>query len=99
MASPLRRPKLAQRLGFDLTDTLARYVELLPDLFKSVLALAADAEAQANHFFFFRRQGLQNIGGFVADVRIDYGVHRRTHPAVFDQIAQRRLSVAAHRSF
>ncbi len=39
------------------------------------------------------------FGGFVADIGIDHGVDRRTHPAVFDQIAQRGFAVAADRRF
>jgi hypothetical protein len=62
-----------------------------------MLAFAADAETQPDHFLLFRRQGLQNVGGLVADVGIDHGVHGRTHPAVLDQIAQRRFAIAAHR--
>src|ERR1700682_144279 len=96
MARPFRRPKLAQGLSLDLTDALSSDVELLPDLFQSVLALAADAEAQPDHFLLFRRQGLQDIGGLVPHIGIDYSIHRGTHPAVFDQVAQRRFSVAAH---
>jgi len=70
MARPFRGSKLAQRLRFNLTDALSSDVKLLPNLFQSVLALAADAEAQPDHFFLFRRQGLQNIGGFVADLSL-----------------------------
>src|SRR5450755_526393 len=99
MTRTFGRAKLAQRLGFNLPDALTGDVKLLPDLFESVLALAADAEAQPDHFLFFWRQGLQNIGGFIADVRIDHCVYRRTHPAVFNQISQRRLTVAAYRRF
>ena len=57
MARPFWRPKLAQGLGFDLTDALAGDIEFLADLLQSVLALAADAEAQPDHFLLFRRQG------------------------------------------
>ena len=46
MARTLRRTKLPQCLGFDLPDALARDIKLLPDLFQSVLPLAADAEPQ-----------------------------------------------------
>src|SRR5271170_907559 len=99
MPRAFRRAKLAQRLGFDLPDAFTGYVKLLPDLFESVLALAADAEAQADHFLFFRRQGLQNISGLVAHVRIDHRIHGRTYLAVFNQIAQRGFAVAAYWSF
>src|ERR1039458_8298412 len=78
MPRTFRRAKLAQRLGFDLPDALTGDVESLTDLFQSVLALAADAEAQPDHFFFFRRQGLQNISGLIAHVGVDYRIHRRS---------------------
>ncbi len=45
-------PQLPQRLGFDLADAFAGDVELLADLFERVLALAADAEAQADDLLF-----------------------------------------------
>ena len=47
MARPFRGSKLAQRLGFNLTDALSGDIKFLTDLFERVLALAADAEAQA----------------------------------------------------
>src|SRR5579863_1571719 len=99
MASPLRRTKLAKRLGFDLADALAGYVEFLTDFFQGVLALAADAEAQPDHFLFLGRQRFQNIGGLVANVRIDDRVNWRSNPAVFDQIAEGRFTIAADRRF
>ena len=55
MPRTFRRAKLAERLGFDLADALTGDVKFLADLFQSMLALAADAEAQ-DHLFFFRRQ-------------------------------------------
>jgi len=36
---------------------------------------------------------------FVANVGFDYRIHRRPYPAVFDQIAESRFAVAAHRRF
>src|SRR5271170_1444221 len=99
MPRTFRRAKLAQRLGFDLPDALTGNVKFLTDLFESMLALAADAEAQPDDFLFFRRQGLQNVGGLIAHVGIDYRVDGRTYPAVFDQISQRGFAVAADRSF
>src|ERR1035441_8051859 len=99
MPRTFRRAKLAQRLGFDLPDALTGDVEFLTDLFQSVLALAADAEAQPDHFFFFRRQGLQNISGLIAHVGVDYRIHGRTNPAVFNQISKRGFTVADHGRF
>src|SRR5438067_10910221 len=53
-AGALRCPELAQRFSFDLADSLARDVELLPDFFERVFAFAADAEAQPDDFLLFR---------------------------------------------
>src|SRR5438045_2994425 len=47
-----RVAQLAQRLGLDLADALARDLEVLADLFQRVVALLADAEAHAQNLFF-----------------------------------------------
>src|ERR1700680_3028607 len=86
----LRRPNLA--------DALPRDVDLLPDFLEGVLALAADAEPQADHLLLLGRKRLEDVGGFVADVGVDHRVHWRPYPAVFDQIAQRGFTIAADRS-
>src|ERR1700674_859642 len=99
MARPYRRAKLAQGFSFDLADALTSDIELLTDFFQRMLALAADAEAQTNHLLFFRRQRLQDIGRLIADIGVDYGIYRRSHPAVFNQIAQGGLAIAADRRF
>src|SRR5579863_2871709 len=99
MPGALRRTELAQRLGFNLPDTLARDVELLADFLERVLALAADAEAQADHFLLLGRKRLEDVGGLVADVGVDHGIDRRTYPAVFNQIAQGGFPIAAYRRF
>src|SRR5579863_3083737 len=95
MPGALRRTELAQRLGFDLPDALARDVELLSDFLERVLALAADAEAEADHLLLLGRKRLEDVGGFVADIGVDHRVYGRPHPAVFDQIAQGGFAVAA----
>src|SRR5690606_10805566 len=51
-----RMTELAQRLRFDLTDTLARDVELLADFFERVVRVHVDAETHAQHFRFARRE-------------------------------------------
>ena len=48
--------ELAQRLGLDLADALARHRELLADLFQRVVLVHADAEAHAQHALLARRQ-------------------------------------------
>src|SRR3982075_1786217 len=99
MTGAFRRTKLAQSLGLDLTDTLPRDIEFLPNLLQGVLASAADAEAQADHLFFLRRQGLQNVGGLIANVGVDDRVYGGTDPPVLDEIAKSGLAVPAHGCF
>jgi len=74
MARALGRSELAKSLGLDLANALTSDIKFLTDLFQSVLALAADAEAQPDHFLLLRREGLQDIRGFVAYIRIDDGI-------------------------
>src|SRR5438128_2262784 len=97
MPRPFRRAELAKSLGFNLADAFARDVELLPDFFQSMLPLTADSEAQPDDLLFFGREGFENIGGLVAHVRVDDGVHGRANPAIFDQIAEGGFAVAAYR--
>src|SRR5579884_724676 len=99
MPRPLWGAKLPKRFSFDLPDPFARNVELLADLFERVLALAADAEPEADDLLFFGREGLEDVSRFVTDVGVDDGVHGRADPAVFDEIAEGRFAVAADRGF
>src|SRR5438477_12062782 len=99
MAGSLGRPELAQRLGFDLANALARYVEFLTDLLQRMFALAADAEAQPDHLLLFGGKRLEDVGGFIPYVGVDHGIHRRPNPAVLDQVAQRRFAVTPHWCF
>src|ERR1039457_4593147 len=96
-ACPFGGAKLAKRFGFNLANSFARDVELLADLFECVLALAADAEAHADHFLLLRREGLEDAGGFIADVGFNHGVDGRAHPAILDEIAEGGFAVAADR--
>src|ERR1022692_3951330 len=98
-AGPLRGAQLAQRFGFYLANAFARDVEFLADLFQRVLALAADAEAHANYLLLFRGERLEDAGRLIAHIGFNYGIDGRAHPAVFDEIAQGRFAVAAHRGF
>src|SRR5258708_3870604 len=87
MPCTLRRTELPQSLGLDLADALARDVELLADLFKRVLALAANAEAQTDHLLLLGRKRLEDVGGLVADVGVDHCVDGRADPAILDEVA------------
>src|SRR5918999_3588696 len=60
--------ELAQRLGFDLANALARHRELLADLFQRVVGVHADAEAHAQHAFLAWRERRQYAGRGLAQV-------------------------------
>jgi len=49
---PRRMLELAQRLGLDLPDALARHAELLPDFLQRVIGVHADAESHSEHALF-----------------------------------------------
>src|ERR1700730_6386077 len=99
MTSALRGTELTQRLGFDLANPFARDVEFLADLFERVLTLTANSETKPDDLLFFRREGLENVRGLVANIGIDDGVNRPTNPSVFCQVTERGFPVAAHRRF
>src|SRR4029453_1650719 len=52
-----RVAQLAQRLGFDLADALARDVEVLADLFERMVGALPDAEAHLDDALLARREG------------------------------------------
>ncbi len=60
--------ELAQRLGFNLTDALARDREVLADFFERMFAAILQAEAHLHDFLFARAKGLENLGGLLAQV-------------------------------
>ena len=85
---PARVLKLAQRLGLDLTDTLAGHRELLADFFQCVVGVHADSEPHAQHAFFARRERGQHAGRRLAQVRLDRRVDRQDRVLVLDKIAE-----------
>src|SRR5262245_26171686 len=58
--------QLAQRLGFDLSNSLARYRKALADLFQRVILTFIDSEPQPQDLLLARRQGRQRLAGLVA---------------------------------
>src|SRR3984957_14806417 len=87
--------QLAQRLGLDLADALARHRELLADFFQRVVGVHAYAEAHAQHAFLARRQRSQNARGGLAQVRLDRGVDREDGVLVLDEIAEMAVLLVA----
>ena len=85
--------ELAQRLGLDLPDALARHRELLADFLKRVVGVHADAEAHAQNAFLARRQRRQHPGGCFPEVRLDRRVDRLDRIHIRDEIAKEPISL------
>src|SRR5262244_2705790 len=92
-------PELAQRLGLDLADALARDRELVADLFQRVVLVHADAEAHADYTLLPRRERGERARRGLAQVRLDDGVDRHDRVLVLDEIAEMRILLVADRSF
>jgi len=80
--------QLAQRLRFDLADTLARDLEIATDLFEGVVALLADAEAHAQDLLLARRQRLEHATRLLLEVEVQHGVRGRDRVLVLDEVAE-----------
>ena len=63
--------QLSQGLGFNLTDTLAGYIELLTYLFEGVVGIHVDAEAHSENLGFFWREAAQHFFGRFPEAFID----------------------------
>src|SRR5204863_10168373 len=83
--------QLAERLGLDLADALARDREILADLFERVLAAVAQAEAHLDDLLLARSQGLEQGLGLVLEVDVDHGLGGGDHVAVLDEVPQMRV--------
>src|SRR5580765_8098467 len=79
--------ELAQRLGLDLPDALASDREVLADLLQRVLAAVREAEAQAQHLLFSRREGVQDAVRLLPQAQPDHALHRRADLLVLDEVA------------
>src|SRR5499433_2583008 len=92
-------PELAQRLGLDLADALARHRELVADLFQRVVLVHADAKAHADYTLLPRRERGERACRGLAQVRLDDGVDRQDRVLVLDEIAEMRILLVADRGF
>src|SRR6185437_2693286 len=90
--------QLAQRLGLDLPDALARHRELLSDFFQRVVGLLSDTEAHPQDLLFARRQRRQHLALLLAEVALNRGLYRRGRQLVLDEIAERAFFLVADRS-
>src|SRR4029078_6438256 len=90
--------QLAQCFRFDLSNALARHVEVLTNFFQGPLVTTVvETETQPNHTFFTRAQGLQHVACDLTQIRGDDSRCRALARLVFDQVAQLRVAVLTNR--
>src|SRR5271166_2701912 len=92
---PARVLELAERLGLNLADALARHRELLADLFERVVGVHADAEAHAQNPLFARGERSQNTRRRLAQVRLDRRIDRQDRVLVLDEVAEVAIILVA----
>src|SRR6266542_7164940 len=80
--------ELAERLGLDLPDALARDREVLPHLFERVLAAVREPEPEAQDLLLARRERVQHLVRLLAERQRDDRLHRRDHLLVLDEVAE-----------
>ena len=80
--------ELAQRLGFDLADALARHIEFLADLFERMRLSVDQTEAHAKHLLFARGKRREHFFKLLAQQRIRRLFRRLRGFVVLNEIAQ-----------
>ena len=79
--------ELAERLGFNLTNTFTRDRELLAHFLERVVRIHTDPEAHAQNALFTRRKAGKNAGDRFLEVRLDRRIDRNNRVFVLDEIA------------
>src|SRR5262247_2286110 len=92
-----RMAQLAERLGLDLPDALARDGEILADLLERVLAPVREAEAEAQDLFLARRQRVQDLVRLLAQAQADHALDGRADLLVLDEVAEVAVLLLADR--
>ncbi len=87
--------QLAQRLGFDLADALARDLEALAYFFQRVLGAVFEAETHLDDTLFARGEGAENLRGVLLEVDADDGLGGRDGLAIFNEVAEVRVFLFA----
>src|SRR6267143_5503379 len=97
--APRRMTQLAERLGFDLADSLARDVERGPHLLQGPrTSVVGQSEPQSDHLRLALAQRFQNFVLFVLQHRERGRLRRRDDARVLDEIAEVRIVVLADRT-
>ena len=91
--------QLAQGLGFDLADPLARDVELLADLLERVRLAVDQTKAHAQHLLLPRRQRGQDFLELLAQQGIGGLLRRLRRLVVLDEVAEMAVFLLADGRF
>src|ERR1700691_3268027 len=91
LAAAAGMTQLAQRLGFDLADALAGYLEALADFFQRVLGAVFQAETHLDDTLFARSKRTQNLRRVLLEVDADDGFRRRYGLAIFNEVTEVRI--------
>ena len=87
---------LAERLGLDLADTLARDPELLPNLLQGTRTAVAQAETQFQHLPLAFGQAAKHVAELVLEQAEAGDVERIVGGLVLDEIAEIGALGVAH---
>ncbi|EDQ03721.1 hypothetical protein OIHEL45_00375 [Sulfitobacter indolifex HEL-45] len=87
--------ELAQRFGFDLTNTFTGDRELLADLFKRMVSVHADAKTHPQDTFLTRGERRQHAGCGFLQVLLNGGIQRQHCVLVFDEVAKLAVFLVA----
>src|SRR5205807_8392787 len=79
--------QLAERLGLDLADALARDAELAPDLLQRAEAAVLQAVAQLDDAALAVGEALQRVADLALEELLRGQVDRRGHRLVLDEVA------------
>src|SRR5581483_4471799 len=91
--------QLAQCLGFNLADALARDGKALPYFLEGMLAAVVQPEAHLDHLLLARRGGFENCFGLFFQIDIDHRFGGRNHAPVLDEVTQVRILFFADGGF
>src|SRR6516164_5741261 len=86
-----RVAQFAQRLRFNLADTLARDGKHLPDLFEGALITVLKPETHADDALLAGTERLQHRGHLLVEAQVHGCLRWRDYSLVFDEITQVRI--------
>src|SRR5215470_1897812 len=88
LSSREREAQLAQSLGFDLANALARNGERLANLLQRPLRTVLDTKTHPYDLLFPRTERSQHVGSPLLKVRVDDRLGGRDFSPVFDEVAE-----------